>query len=119
MTYGIRFTRADGSVALELDETFAGLIHSESLPYDFIGTFGVPDFDSDKGMFYVQFELVPRGYGGWFTLDARVPIYGAAILPSLSWDNTAKVMTVAPASIPAQFPILAQPDYTVLFLHYR
>lgn len=120
MAYGIEFRRADGSVVLEQDETFARLVHIETVAHNFSGTFVVSGFDSDKGMFYVQTEFSPliNRYTG-DPVIAR-PIIGATILPSLSWENTAKTMTVSPPVIPSGWPHdYAKPNYQIVFIHNR
>ena len=118
MAYGIEFRRADGSVVLEADETFAGVIHTETVAQDFSGTFSVPAFDDAKGMFYVQFEVVNEllGFGG-VALDFHT--IGAALIPTLSWNNTTKEMTVTPASIPSNWERRTRPNFQVIFIHYR
>jgi hypothetical protein len=120
MTHGIEFRRADGSVVLEQDETFAGVIATRTRNQGFSGTISVPNFDSDKGMFYVQFEVRGEGYGmPGQTESDRYPVYGAAILPDLSWNNSSKEMTVTPADVPPSWLRATKPNYTIVFIHYR
>ena len=128
MSHGFEIRRADGSIALSSRETLFRFIHAEKVAADFAGTFSVPGFDGDetsgsftaKGFFYVQYEISPRGYGFGGTPDNEdQPILGSMLAPSLTWNNTTKVMTVAPASIPSGWPLRTRPDYEVIFMHFR
>lgn len=122
MAYGIQFRRADGSVVLEQDETFAGIIHVQRLAQDFTGTFSVPKFDADydaatglftgKGMFTTTFECLTTTNNG--SLFARAE---SAIRPELSWNNQTKVMQVTAPAPPSGW---TDPSpYRIIFIHYR
>lgn len=114
MAFGIELRRADGSVALRNTETFARLVHVETLAHDFNGTFSVPQFDEDRGMFYVQFEVTEHTRAG-----SSLAVAGPVILPSLAWDESLKEMSVTPATIPAGWFPKADANYQIHFLHFK
>lgn len=113
MSYGIELRRADGSLALSSVETFARLVHVETLAHAFSGTFSVPAFDDQLGMFYAQFEVTD------LTADGETSPGVNVILGSLSWNNATKVMTVAPPVIPAAYFHQAASNYEINFIHFR
>jgi hypothetical protein len=122
MTHGLEIRKANGVISLSTKETVVRFVHIQRVGGSFSGTFSVPDFDgvvsggsfTGSGFFYVQYVIRSRG-------DASTvqPIYGAMITPTLNWNNTTKVMTVSPASIPSQWPFRPRPDYDIIFLHFR
>lgn len=110
MSYGIEFRNADGSLSLRLDECFPQTVYQEKFSGDFSGNINIPEFDSDRGMFYVEFRMVKHSQiGGVFTplADSAVRGFGAGLynaimtnpvgVPSLSWNNSTKTMTISPA----------------------
>lgn len=108
--YGAKFTNASGLYSLEPDETYTRVVHEELVPLGFSGTFSVPDFDDTKGMFYVTFDS--GGSGGF--------AFNPFALPNLQWDNTAKTMTVTPATLPPGFMNTSiEQGKRIVFLHYR
>lgn len=119
--FGFEIYRSDGSLALSTRESILRLVHIESISGTFNGTFSVPDFNAieddglfiGRGFFYVQYDI--RGES-----DAPgQPAFGTMILPSLNWDNSAKEMSVQPASIPSGWPFRARPNYDIIFCHFR
>lgn len=122
MAYGLEINKPNGSIALSTRETVLRFVHIERIAGNFNGTFSVPNFDAiesggiftGRGFFYVQYVI--RGAS---TPSNFFPVYGAMILPSLFWNNTTKVMTVSPASIPATWPRRTVPDYDIIFIHFR
>ena len=121
MAYGLELRRPNGTVSLTTRETIFRFVHIERVAGTFSGSFSVPEFDAvesggvftGSGFFYVQYILLEQVVGG-----NRVAEYGASILPTLFWNNTAKTMTVTPASIPSGWPN-PRPDYDIIFLHFR
>lgn len=130
MSYGIEFRNANGNLALESDETFARIVHSEKVLGDFSGTISVPEYDDTRGLFYVSYCVMKYDWNSnvrradntsWSDHDRLVPGLHPAALPSLSWDNGTKVMTIAPSSLPSAWPRFGsgnRPDYFLNFLHY-
>jgi len=124
MSYGLELRRADGTLALSSRETLFRLVHAEKCADNFTGTFSVPTFDTGgtfqddtaKGFFYVQYEISPMPD----SFNLHRPAIGSITLPSLNWDNATKVMTVAPANIPAGWPSSfgARPSYEIIFMHF-
>lgn len=119
--YGFEVLRPDGSVKLSTRETVARFVHIERVAGGVSTTFSVPEFDAvesngvftGRGFFYVQYVVrAPAS-------DPNVPVFGAMINPTLNWDNTTKIMTFTPASIPAGWPARTVPDYDIIFIHFR
>ena len=125
--FGLEIYRADGSLALSTRETVLRLVHIERIAGTFAGTFSVPEFDADvvgglftgQGFFYVQYDVRNRSNNPIINGPGDQPILGTMLLPSLSWNNSTKLMTVAPAVIPAGWPFGARPNYDVVFCHFR
>ena len=120
--YGFEVLRPDGSVKLSTRETVARFVHIERVVGTSSTTFSVPEFDAvesngvftGRGFFYPQYILTSenRSTGG-------DPTYGAMVNPTLNWDNTTKVMSFTPASIPSGWPFRTVPDYDIIFIHFR
>jgi hypothetical protein len=113
MSYGFEFRDADGNIRLSVTEAMPRVIHEERVAHDFSGTFSVPAFDSDQGMFYIT----PAAYIWYDSTGRDTVVVNPFRGPSLSWDNSTKVMTVTPVSLPAGFPLGTSPaDYWIVFL---
>lgn len=125
MAHGLEFRDAAGNITLRMTDALPRLIHSQRFAWNFSGTISVPAFDTDFGMFYVS-PCVATGLGGGasFDRDNRVPAPGVSgafgtngtSLPTLSWDNTTKVMTIAPTTFPGGWPFETQIDYVLNFI---
>lgn len=121
--YGFEIRRSDGSISLNMRETFARFVHRERVYGGASTTFSVPAFDAvevdgvftGKGFFYVQYVVQRRQNDP----NRAQTVLGAMISPGLSWNNTTKVMTFTPASIPAEWPFRTVPDYDIIFIHFR
>lgn len=64
MSFGFQFRDAAGNVTLTLDEALPRLIHSVRITGNYSGSFSVPDFDVNFGMFSLS-PLVHKGYFRW------------------------------------------------------
>lgn len=124
MTYGFEFRDAAGNIRLKMSEALPRIVHSQRFPWDYSGTISVPAFDTDHGMFYVA-PCVATGIGSTaFDRDDRTPAtqtsgnfgVNGTSLPTLSWNNTTKVMTITPTAFPAGWPFETQIDYYLNFL---
>lgn len=119
MTYGVRMFDSGGDLRLDVDETFTRLVHVERFAAGFAGTFSVPEFDDTKGLFYYTF-FVKRLID---SIGLPTPYYSVNphALPPLSWNNTTKVMTVSVHTLPPGWEgvLTNDPDYAIVFLHYR
>jgi len=111
MSHGFEFRNAAGNVSITMDDAMPRLVHSQRFANGFSGTISVPDFDSDKGMFYVSPCAVRQtgpynltrddtaDYPDSFTISCN-----GKMIPDLSWDNTTKVMTINPTVFPYYWP---------------
>jgi hypothetical protein len=127
MSYGIKTFNSGGTVAIDSTEVAVRYITSIKLDRTFSGTISIPSFDSSRGAFF----LSPYVFKYHFSLDIRLPdgaAFGTSInllnqfgvtdnrfsspKPTLSWNNTSKVMTVTQA--PG-----ALGDYKLTLLHYK
>lgn len=131
MPYGVRFFRNTGAASLEDDETFNRLVHSEKISEGFDGTISIPDFDSDKGLFTISYYLSKfridsdtrvSDSTSWSSQDYLHPHEHPVSLPSLNWDNSTKVMTISPQSLPSDWTRTGSDnnaDYLLMFFHHR
>lgn len=114
MNYGFEFRDANGVRRLQLTEAMPRVIHAQRFPSNFAGSITVSGFDSDFGMFYCSHSLVTVLDGRGFLL---VNLMSFAYIPSLSWDNTTKTMTIGPRSLPPGFyGAGGDVDYWLVFL---
>lgn len=108
---------AAGHEIMTLDEAMPRFIHGRRLAYDFDGSFSVPDFDSNRGMFFwapcvmkvgwydpnlVDFMIYPFRLGdGVPDADPEFTGFGFhdSAMPTLAWNNATKVMTVTPSAV--------------------
>lgn len=117
MSYGVRMYDSTGAIKLASDETFSRLVHIERLPPLFNGTFSVPAFDDNRGLFYPMFSFEPYTkpfLGTFFQTNSHA-------IPVLNWNNSTKVMTVAPASLPPGWNAAGDtgnPGFAIVFLHF-
>ncbi len=110
MAYGFEAYRADSSVLIGSNDGVARLIYANEFSATHSGTITVSAFNSDQG-YYVA-RMLPYIYtmsGGSATVEAdslawtgspnnnRVG-YSPLYKPDLSWNNTTKVMTIAPST---------------------
>lgn len=127
--YGFRTFKSTGDSSLEPYETFARLLHIEYKSFNFSGTFSLPSFDDTKGIFVVDYDMCKVSIASDTKLADNTAFndyigvtshgYG---LPGLLWNNTTKIMTVTPASLPSGFIdryATYYPNYRIVFLHYR
>ena len=128
MSYGVKIFGPGGVLRLDEDETFTRVVATVKQNYDFTGTFSVPDFDDTKGLFHVSYFINKFDVA----VDAALPdsttpldpltdylVFEMTSLPSLSWNNTTKLMTVSPVVWPSGWTQLNKSDYVVTFIHYR
>lgn len=128
MSYGVKIFGPGGVLRLDEDETFTRVVATVKQNYDFTGTFSVPDFDDTKGLFHVSYFINKFD----IYVDAALPdntspldafsdylVFEMTSLPSLSWNNTTKLMTVAPVTWPPGWTRTNKSDYVVTFIHYR
>lgn len=121
--YGFEVLRPDGSVKLSTRETVARFVHRERVAGGVSTTFSVPEFDAvesngvftGRGFFYPQYVIKRRENDP----NRGQIVYGAMINPTLNWNNTTKVLSFTPASIPPDWPFRTRPDYDIIFIHFR
>lgn len=128
MAYGVKIFGPGGTLRLDDDETFTRVVATVKQNYDFTGTFSVPDFDDTKGLFHVSYFINKFDvYVNAALPDTTTPlnefrdvlVFEMTSLPSLSWNNTTKRMTVSPVVWPSGWTQLNKSDYVVTFIHYR
>lgn len=135
MAYGFEFKDVDGKVILDNTRTGVRLIHTFEKDGLFNGVVSVPNFDINKGAYFVK--LFISAYD-WASTARYVVDYSDAnafpfddtqegywfgsydpMTPQLSWDNTNREMSITPApdlSPDHNFP--DRPSYQVKFFHY-
>lgn len=128
MSFGIQTINSNGVVGIDTTEVATRYIGSVYISRDFSGNLSLPTFDSARGSYF----LTPYYLKYNFVTDARVadntPLstqyvdvmnqFGAtndrfsSPLPSLSWNNNTKLMSVTQV-----FGALS--DYKLTLLHYK
>lgn len=142
---------ATGLRVLSMAEALPRIVHSQRFPAAFTGSFTVPEFDIAQGLFY--YSPVPVITRSWISGASRplarqpdafdfsamtagfgvhYPVLGNVFaLPSMSWDEPTRTMTVAPSDLPSNWPQYFEgqfrypyvgnntyrPDYFITFLH--
>jgi hypothetical protein len=130
MSHGIQFFTSSGQLVIEADETFTRVIYSEKKLSNFNGTISVPNFNDTKGMFYVSYYAlkvnnvtrVALADNTLFTSSEFVNIgINPHALPNLIWNNTTKLLTVTPHSLPTSFETWGakNPPYEITFIHNK
>lgn len=128
MTYGVQMFNSAGVLRLDIDETFTRVVDTVKLSATSTGTVSVPDFDSARGMLFVnyfvnKFDL----YTDTALADSYSPmrdfrdtlVYEPTSLPSLSWNNTTKLLSYSPVVWPSGWTRFNASDYMITFIHYR
>lgn len=100
MSYGFEFRDAAGAIRLSINEAMPRVIYQQRVLHSFSGSFSVPEFDSDYGMFYIAPSAVIIFNDDGTTFVTMNP-YRA---PTLEWNNSTRTMTVTPAQLPVGFP---------------
>jgi hypothetical protein len=127
MSYGIKTFNSGGTLAIDSTEVAVRYITSIKLNRTFSGNISIPSFDSSRGTFF----LSPYVFKYNFSTSTRLAdnaAFGTSVnllnqfgrtdnrfsspKPTLSWNNTSKVMTVT------QDPD-ALGDYKLTLLHYK
>ena len=123
MSYGLQVFNSDGSLAIGTLSEPPRLIYHEEFDYNFSGTRSVPDFDDTKGFISVSFGHHKTTSGG--QTSPSTPIGGttqvqidATSLPTVNWNNTTKVLTLAPATFTDTF-VGGQSEYSIFMVHYK
>lgn len=127
MAYGVKIFGPGGTLRLDDDEAFTRVVATVKKNYDFSGTFSVPDFDDTKGLFHVSYLINKFDISSNTAIPDNTSPLGAfdnfafdiTSLPTLSWNNTTKVMTVSPVVWPTGWTIWNKSDYVITFIHYR
>lgn len=130
MSYGLQTTNSNGTIGINSDEVAVRFISSVKLNRTYSGVISVPNFDSNRGTYFLTPYVIkykfdtsvrvadstPLGGGTYVNLMNQ---YGTANVtrfsspkPTLSWDNTTKQMTVTASAS-------ALGDYKLSFLHYK
>lgn len=127
MTYGFQTHNADGSIGLDTTEVALRFVSSAFFGPTFSGTISMPNFDSTRGnyaltSYYFKFDLINdvrrpdtdsmagKYYSIINTLSNNSNRF-ANPFPTLSWNNTTKLLTVT--------PIGGKSDFRVLFFHHK
>lgn len=122
-------------IIIDADETLTRNIRVLSLGHDFAGEISIPEFDDTRGIFSVSYNLAKYKISNDTRQSETTPFSDdpymrAAIhiwaLPSLHWNNDARILTVSPETLPEGFwwgPARGgenpHPGYQITFIHYR
>lgn len=91
MSYGFEIRNSSNEVVLDSSDTTFRVVHIEkNLAWNYTGTFTVSNFDSTKGSYYV-YPIIDQY---WFVDARRITTAPIQEKPTLSWNNTTKVMSV-------------------------
>lgn len=147
MAYGFEIYDTSGVLALDSDISTVRIVHSEFCIWNFSGNISVPNFDSTKGEYYIRPHIVAAAhptdttpsvpllttgtnydYDFEGTLTSTGGFHGAGYWlsfqnnnkPTLSWNNSTKLMSVTPPSVSPMYRTTTTQsedggDYTILF----
>ena len=132
MAMGFEAYRANGSTLVSSTDGVARLIYSADLAEDYSGTINVPAFDSNLGYYGVRFyPYLNNRQGGqgfpprpedqsWTYSDFLVVCICRSYVPTLSWNNTTKNLTVTANSDPEDpYYQLVRYRYRLFMVHYK
>jgi hypothetical protein len=146
MSYGFEINDNLGNLALNSSISTVRIVHQQFCTWDYNSSFSVPNFDSTKGEYYMRPHFVvaemPSFFLGPYTIASTGTNYdydfegikintggaetgwlltfAALNKPTLSWNNSTKVMSVTKATQPPFSSVDNPPrgdggDYTILF----
>ena len=147
MSYGFEINDNLGNLALDSSISTVRIVHQQFCTWDYNSSFSVPNFDSNKGEYYLRPHFVvaemPDFFQGPYTIVSTGTNYdfdfegtpmktlryseAGWILtsaglnkPTLSWNNSTKLMSVTKAPLPPFSNVDNPPrgdggDYTIFF----
>lgn len=130
MAIGFEIRDNTGKVMVSTDDSLPRVFRTQRFAYDYSGSFSVPEFDDNYGMFYVTPCVFMMGLiGGVVTRwpdteslsgtgEKNFMVHVAGI-PTITWNNTTKIMSITPASMPTGWPRFTnhRPDYYISFIN--
>lgn len=127
MSHGLVFMNPDGSVAIDELSRPPRLIFHERFAHDFSGTRPVPAFDDARGVISVSFGYHKINILSDVNVPDATPFTGytnlaidPTSLPDLSWDNTAKILTISAVTEAGTDPFVdGMSHFSVFMVMYR
>lgn len=132
MAYGFEAYRSDGSTLISSTDGVARLVYSSDIAADFSGTISVPAFDSNLGYFYARMypfkHYYDYPYGDFLEAENTDWTAGAHMNvnicpsrgPTLSWDNSTKVLTITANSESQNLHDgIIRYRYRLMMVHYK
>lgn len=135
MTYGFEVNDNLGNLALNSSVSTVRIVHQRFCTWDYNSSFSVPNFDSNKGEFYMRphftvAEAPDKFYGSYVIASTgtnyNFDFQGTQILhystcgwlltfpamskPTFSWNNSTKMMSVTPAAVEPFGNVIDPPD---------
>lgn len=131
MSYGFEAYRPDGSTMVSTKSGVARIIFSTDKDANFSGNISVPAFDSNLG--YFSFSMYPFYYTSnfdgnrFFSDSSNFSQIGESKVvqcfnrgPTLSWNNSTKVLTVTANNEPQDFfEETIRHRYRIVMVHFK
>lgn len=126
MSYGFKTINEDGSTGIDSTETSVRYVANVSFNVGFTGSISVPNFDSDRGDYFLTPYVYKINLGTQSRTSDSTPFvvqidiandvaydgtWKTGVRPVTSWNNSTKLFTVSSAS--------GRADFKVIFLHYK
>lgn len=133
MAYGFEAYRSDASTMISSKDGVARLIYAADFDDTYSGTVSVPAFDSSLGYFTTRMypfkHIIDAGSGFAPMSDSsshtvsdgtQIVSTAASFAPSLSWNNSTKVLTITANSDTEDFYIdRCRHRYRLFMVHYK
>ena len=132
MAYGFEAYDSSGSTLISSTDGVARLIYSADLAENYSGTISVPAFDSSLGVFYTRMypykHYIYLGVGypplaensGWDQPSWPTVTVSPSYTPSLSWNNSTKILTVTANSETEDYlRSQIRYRYRLMMVHYK
>lgn len=132
MSYGFEAYKGDSTTLISSTNGVARIIYSSDRSQTFSGQISVPEFDSNLGYYsfkmYPLLHIIAAGQGSAplpentsFTQNGGLFMphcYSRG--PTLSWDNSTKILTVTANSQPQDFfNQVIRYRYRIIMVHYK
>jgi len=130
MAVVVDFLDSSSTVTCSINESLPRFIFSRKDVYNFSGTYSVSAFDDTIGILYPMLYMQKVGFvagnltrladNNTLSRSNAMFISFVPSLPTYAFNNTTKVATLSPASIPTGWPTVSDrciSDYKITYVH--